>query len=434
MENSDLTGDGIRPINPLPIDVDSLREFMIQARRLEPRLVGMEMNPLASIDRVRMKYSSFIEARRSLPLSWPNEPSPILPEPPLRPTPHEISFSLPMSDEQSQRVHEAIAKVIARVSGIRTEDTIEPFLMDEILKANFFSYMDVRRRRPPQTSTNIAVLWTNEVFSRAFYEQGLEGAAAFVSLGNGRNLNAAQMARLAIMAETSQVFAFALGLWLKAYNLETGVSIASFDVAVIAQQYLSQTHNLYDYDREALMKAAQEIREAVAQREAFNLYLSRVRPQAQVGGDILRRWNDRVLANRWHEQGVRGAELYLEQFGRGIGSKKLYAMATLAEQRGYPGMAHGFWTAAYRLDAGKTAPPYIDTTRPAVGSTAFRETYPDTDAGNLRRFLARPLPGDFMHEPQAQTSTPTPEPTPPPGPPELEEGGYWDERFNNIDI
>lgn len=71
------------------------------------------------------------------------------------------------------------------------------------------------------------------------------------------------------------------------------------------------------------------------------------------GTEILERWNNRVLKNRWQEMGEAGAEAYLARFGRGIMPPKCIDLALMAEQQGYPDVAMGFWKKAYRLEIGQ---------------------------------------------------------------------------------
>ena len=80
--------------------------------------------------------------------------------------------------------------------------------------------------------------------------------------------------------------------------------------------------------------------------------------------DIRSRWASRILARSLHTQGRAGAEAYLRDYGRGISTTKVVALAIVAETEGCDDIAAGFWAAAYTLETGlKVDPPEVANDR-----------------------------------------------------------------------
>ena len=71
--------------------------------------------------------------------------------------------------------------------------------------------------------------------------------------------------------------------------------------------------------------------------------------------DIRSRWVSRIIARNLHEQGAAGADTYLRDYGRGISTAKVIALAIQSECEGCDDLALGFWAAAYRLETGMVA-------------------------------------------------------------------------------
>lgn len=56
---------------------------------------------------------------------------------------------------------------------------------------------------------------------------------------------------------------------------------------------------------------------------------------------VEKRWQDRVLPNRWHLMGEEGALEYLRKYGKNIGLSKLKALREHARKSGFPEFARG---------------------------------------------------------------------------------------------
>lgn len=69
--------------------------------------------------------------------------------------------------------------------------------------------------------------------------------------------------------------------------------------------------------------------------------------------DISERWNNRMVPNGWHQQGVKGAEAYLKKYGKGIGQEKCLMLARCAEEGGWSEVAGGFYAWAYLISQDK---------------------------------------------------------------------------------
>jgi hypothetical protein len=314
------------------------------------------------------------------------------------------------------------------------------YIITKRLSSSFLGYIVTKRRRPPRASTLIGDLWVRSISFTGNYSDELGRVSQFLTSPEGSNLNAAQLVNLALMAESSQWFDFALGLWANAYKLEDSVDamINPYVLAfVVKRDYLAQLQgesssaqqpgSYYHMNRDAQSLAQRRIQAAIARQEEFQNYLLRVKFAARITGDIRERWESRIVSNNWHQAGAEGARLYLQRYGRNVKSPKLYGLAAISEEMGYPALAYGFWAAAYKLDTSEEAPPYVDTSQPAVGSANFEPTYSERVPPTHWTEGVPPIRWKPMH----------PEEVPPPqedNPPELEEGGYWDERFKGVDI
>jgi hypothetical protein len=73
--------------------------------------------------------------------------------------------------------------------------------------------------------------------------------------------------------------------------------------------------------------------------------------------DIRSRWSSRILARNLHQQGRAGAQAYLRDYGKGISTAKVIALATMAEGEKCIDMALGFWAKAYELETGLQVEP-----------------------------------------------------------------------------
>ena len=69
--------------------------------------------------------------------------------------------------------------------------------------------------------------------------------------------------------------------------------------------------------------------------------------------DILARWESRILPAGLHTRGHAGATSYLGQYGKGIRPPKVIQFARLADLKGFPEMAAGFWEHAFFLETGE---------------------------------------------------------------------------------
>ena len=71
--------------------------------------------------------------------------------------------------------------------------------------------------------------------------------------------------------------------------------------------------------------------------------------------DIIARWESRIVPAGLHTRGRTGADSYLGQYGKGIRPPKLIQFARLADIKGFPEMAAGFWEHAFFLETGERA-------------------------------------------------------------------------------
>ena len=68
--------------------------------------------------------------------------------------------------------------------------------------------------------------------------------------------------------------------------------------------------------------------------------------------DIRSRWASRITARNLHQQGAAGAQTYLRDYGKGISTAKVIALAVQAECEGCDDVALGFWGKAFELETG----------------------------------------------------------------------------------
>ncbi|MBI5767878.1 MAG: hypothetical protein HZA93_08780 [Verrucomicrobia bacterium] len=73
------------------------------------------------------------------------------------------------------------------------------------------------------------------------------------------------------------------------------------------------------------------------------------------GSEILARWESRIFASGLHTRGRAGVASYLGQYGKGIRPPKLIQFARLADIKGCPELAAGFWEHAFFLETGERA-------------------------------------------------------------------------------
>ena len=74
--------------------------------------------------------------------------------------------------------------------------------------------------------------------------------------------------------------------------------------------------------------------------------------EVKIPSDIASRWEDRVIRAGLHTRGFQGAEMYMDQYGRGIAAPKCILLTLKAEVETFTEMARGFWARAYELEVG----------------------------------------------------------------------------------
>ena len=90
-----------------------------------------------------------------------------------------------------------------------------------------------------------------------------------------------------------------------------------------------------------------------------------------MAADMAGRWASRILPRKLHEQGVRGAMLYLADYGNGIAAPKCVALALKAESEACPALAVGFWRKAFELTtSGQVAEAALNAALSALGAGA----------------------------------------------------------------
>ena len=90
--------------------------------------------------------------------------------------------------------------------------------------------------------------------------------------------------------------------------------------------------------------------------------------------DIRSRWASRIVARRLHEQGTAGADTYIRDYGRGISTSKVIALAIQAECEGCDDLARGFWAKGYELETGQRTKDFAGG--PAATAPVQREPTP----------------------------------------------------------
>lgn len=102
--------------------------------------------------------------------------------------------------------------------------------------------------------------------------------------------------------------------------------------------------------------------------------------------DILQRWEARVVAGGLHERGRSGVCAYIARFGKGMKSPKALMFGKLAELKGFPEFAAGFYEEAFFLETGiRVRLDAKDTTVASAGEVAPRSPA-------MKKFLAGLIP------------------------------------------
>ena len=123
--------------------------------------------------------------------------------------------------------------------------------------------------------------------------------------------------------------------------------------------------------------------------------------------DIRSRWASRIVARNLHQQGEAGALTYLRDYGKGISTAKVIALAVMAETAGCPEVARGFWAKAYELETGQ-APARVSagSDPPPVPSKSATAAFPGLPAhlqpGSIITMQPADASGthdDYIHNP-----------------------------------
>ena len=101
--------------------------------------------------------------------------------------------------------------------------------------------------------------------------------------------------------------------------------------------------------------------------------------------DIVSRWETRVVPFGLHMRGRAGADSYLGQYGKGIRPPKVIQFARLADIKGFPEMATGFWEHAYLLETGERAT--LNSTGPTLPVATLRPPEIKEAFGQLPQLL-----------------------------------------------
>jgi HEAT repeat protein/uncharacterized protein YwqG len=104
---------------------------------------------------------------------------------------------------------------------------------------------------------------------------------------------------------------------------------------------------------------------------------------------IRKRWQERIVANGWHQMGEAGAAQYLDRYGQNIGAPKVVQFARQAEAEGCPETARGFWRKAYELEVGHAPPAKVDKkpTAPEPSKAKIKEMEARRDVPGLIQAL-----------------------------------------------
>jgi hypothetical protein len=87
---------------------------------------------------------------------------------------------------------------------------------------------------------------------------------------------------------------------------------------------------------------------------------------------IAKRWLERIDKYDLQYKGEKGAQMYLDKYGRNISEEKAVHFAILAENLGYPEMAEGFWKKAFSLQSEESTPK-IKKTKKSAGAKKMDE-------------------------------------------------------------
>ena len=115
--------------------------------------------------------------------------------------------------------------------------------------------------------------------------------------------------------------------------------------------------------------------------------------------DIRSRWESRVVARNLHEQGQAGAHAYLRDYGKGISTTKVIALAIQAEVEGCDDMALGFWAKAFELETGQRAEPVSTPHLPLLSRSstpAFPGLPPHLQPGSI--ITMQPVDASGTHD------------------------------------
>jgi len=102
--------------------------------------------------------------------------------------------------------------------------------------------------------------------------------------------------------------------------------------------------------------------------------------------DICSRWASRVVARNLHTRGRAGADTYMRDYGKGISTAKVVALAFQAEVEGCDDVALGFWVKAFELATGSApteVPAITAPSAPRVRPVLFPDLPPHLQPGAI---------------------------------------------------
>jgi hypothetical protein len=79
-------------------------------------------------------------------------------------------------------------------------------------------------------------------------------------------------------------------------------------------------------------------------------YIATKKTPKKVNAEAEERWQGRIVANGWDQQGEDGAQQYLSVYGKSIGAPKCINLAFAALAHGCPEVADGFFKKAAQLE------------------------------------------------------------------------------------
>ena len=79
-------------------------------------------------------------------------------------------------------------------------------------------------------------------------------------------------------------------------------------------------------------------------------YIASKKAPKKIKADIAERWQSRVVSAGLHTQGEDGAQVYLSNYGKGIGASKCLDLAFCALTEGAPEFANGMFKKAAQLE------------------------------------------------------------------------------------